>query len=61
MFKGKRALDSSNICDKLYEDGLVQAGVIKDDSPDYVRMVSKESVPNKGVDEVNIFITPVED
>jgi hypothetical protein len=60
MFKGKTALDSSNICVKLYEDGLVGAGIIVDDSPEYVRMVSMESMPNVGKDSVNIFIEEVE-
>jgi len=61
MFKGKRALDSSNICLKLYEDGLVKAGVIDDDSPKYVRMVTSESVPEMKKDSVNIFIDKVPD
>lgn len=54
-----RALDSSNICAKLYEDGLVKAGKIKDDSPKYVRMVSTESMPKQKSDQVDIFITPL--
>lgn len=54
-----RPLDSSNIAAKLYEDGLIKAGIIKDDSPEHVRMVSTESRPKQEKDQVHIFITPL--
>lgn len=40
----KRARDASNVCVKLYEDGLVRAGVIPGDSPRYVRGVCTRSL-----------------
>lgn len=35
-YKRRYHLDCSNICVKLVEDGLVQSGVIPDDSPKYI-------------------------
>lgn len=52
-----RALDCSNtfFCAKLLEDALVQMGVLKDDSPQYVFEVSV--ISQKGErDEVTILI-----
>ena len=40
----RRTIDSDNICAKLYIDGLRHAGILKDDTPRYVRRVTTESV-----------------
>lgn len=39
-----RGMDASNVCYKPLEDGLVKAGVLPDDSPEYVAWVKVESV-----------------
>lgn len=40
----KREIDSSNVTGKLLEDGLVKAGILKDDSPKYVEWMSTRCV-----------------
>lgn len=57
--KSKRRRDSDNICAKLAIDGLKDAGVIADDDPRYVRIVSTQAV-QADRDETLITITPVD-
>lgn len=52
-------MDASNICAKLYEDGLVAAGVLFDDSPQYVAAMTTESYIDKRRPRVEIEITEV--
>lgn len=40
----KSEIDSSNVTGKLLEDGLVKAGILKDDSPKYVQWMSTRCV-----------------
>jgi len=47
--------DSSNICAKLYEDGL-KGVVIFDDNPKYVGIVATESKVSKENPRVEIYI-----
>lgn len=58
LFKLKGRLpDVSNLLVKLIEDGLVKAGVLKGDSPEYVSKISLEV--EKGNDEVAVeILTP---
>lgn len=58
-FKGKRALDTSNIDDKFVLDGLMHAGVLEDDAPAFNPEVVKRSVPNSGKDELHIIVEPL--
>lgn len=51
-FKGAMQ-DCSNLCLKLYEDGLVEAGLLPDDSPECVeevRLISRKSNVNPRVE-----------
>lgn len=40
----KRVIDASNCNAKLLEDGLVKAGILKDDSPKYVDSMTTRCV-----------------
>jgi Holliday junction resolvase RusA-like endonuclease len=42
---------------KMVEDGLVHAGVLPDDTPQYVASITVTSVKDKA-DEVDVTITP---
>lgn len=55
-FKGARAIDTSNIDDKLIIDGLMHAGILTDDDPKNNPIVTKMSVPGSGVDKLMIII-----
>ena len=57
LHKSKRRRDSDNVCAKLVIDGLKVAGVIADDDPRYVCVVSTEAVQSDR-DETQITITP---
>jgi len=54
--KGK-PLDASNLafCAKLVEDGLVQCGIIPDDSPQYVKSVTLVTAKGEDVVEVTLY------
>lgn len=54
----KKPLDASNICDKLYEDGLI-GKVIVDDRPKYVRSMKTVSEIDKLNPRVEIDITGI--
>jgi Holliday junction resolvase RusA-like endonuclease len=56
-FKGKRAIDTSNIDDKIIIDGLMKVGIIKDDTPEYNHTVIKICEPLTGKDELLIRVT----
>lgn len=55
-----KVMDCSNLfwAAKMYEDGLVNAGILKDDSPKYVQSLTLESVPDDR-DYVEIVIEKV--
>ena len=55
-FKGKRRHDISNICEKVFEDGLVEAGVIDDDNLDIVVGIYKYAKNNAKKDKVVLEI-----
>ena len=46
----KKPLDADNICAKIIIDGLVLAGIIKDDTPRYVKAVTL--ISKKGNEEL---------
>lgn len=52
----KRTIDASNVCVKIYEDGLVRAGLLKDDSNQYVDEVTTKVIKDKK-EYIEIFIT----
>ena len=52
----RRSIDASNVCLKIYEDGLVRAGLLKDDSHEYVNEVTC-SVMKDTKDWAEIIIT----
>lgn len=58
MTAGKRTsqIDASNICFKLYEDGLVEAGVLDNDSYKHVVQVTLKSIKGN-IDYIEIEIT----
>lgn len=58
-FKGKRAIDTSNIDDKFILDGLMKAGILPDDSPSFNPMVIKRSIANSGKDELEIILESI--
>lgn len=55
-FKGKRAIDTSNLDDKLILDGLMRSGILKNDTcidnPEVIKRVIAES----GKDELEIVV-----
>lgn len=55
----KRPLDSSNICAKMYEDGLIKAAIIVDDSPEWVRKVTVQSEIDKDNPRVEIKVNEI--
>jgi len=55
-FKGKRRHDISNICEKIYEDGLVMAGIIEDDNLNIVVGIHKFAYNDQKEDKVVIEI-----
>lgn len=57
-FKGKRAIDSTNIDDKFIVDGIMKAGILSDDDPDHNPLVLKHSIPSSGKDELEIIFLP---
>lgn len=60
-FKGSRRHDPDNICEKLYIDGLVHAGIILDDNCSIVRMIGKTATINCPENLVEIEIMEVVD
>jgi len=42
-----RPLDPDNVCAKLYIDGLVKAGVLKDDNRKFIEEVTLQSIKSK--------------
>lgn len=55
-----RLLDSSNVPLKLYEDGLVEAGILPDDSPKYVQSNTRECRKcKKGEERVILIIKEI--
>lgn len=52
--------DSSNIVEKVYEDQLVKQGILKDDNPNYVRRIIKQSTLGES-HEFQITLHHVED
>lgn len=58
-FKGKRAIDTSNIDDKFILDGIMHAGILEDDSPEFNPVITKRSIPSSGKDELEIILEPI--
>ena len=58
FFKSKRRRDSSNICAKLYEDGL-KGRVIEDDDTRFVRKVTTEAIIGADCDRVVIELSEI--
>lgn len=54
-FKDNRRRDVDNICSKIYIDGLVRAGLIKDDSSNYVSSV-KTMIKRNSKNYIKIII-----
>jgi Holliday junction resolvase RusA-like endonuclease len=54
-----RPLDADNICAKLYIDGLVAAGVIRDDDPKHVVSVTTASYVDREWPRLVIWIQPI--
>ena len=56
-----RLADADGISAKAVLDGLVHAGILQDDSPEYVQSVtySQEKIPKSQNEETVITITPV--
>lgn len=52
----RRTIDASNLCLKVYEDGLVRAGLLKDDSHEYVDEVTTKVIKDEK-DWMEIIIT----
>lgn len=48
--------DCSNITTKLYEDGLVRAGLLKNDSPSYVASCTAFSLISKKHPRVELYV-----
>lgn len=59
VFYKNRPHDASNIPEKLYEDGLVAAGLLRDDSPAFVGEVVKRSRVDKARPRVEIEIESI--
>lgn len=55
-YKGKRHVDTSNIDDKIIIDGLMDAGILKDDRAYENPKVVKECYPESGKDKLEIII-----
>lgn len=51
-----RMLDTSNIVWKLYEDGLIETGILKDDSPKYVASSTVFCKPDKEAPRLEIAL-----
>jgi len=58
-FKGKRRHDISNICEKVFEDGLVNARVIEDDNLNIVVGIHKYAKNKAKEDKVVIEIKEI--
>lgn len=58
-YKGKRAVDTSNLDDKFILDGLMGAGVLEDDDPAHNPEVFKTSIASSGKDELVIVVDPL--
>lgn len=55
-YKGKRHVDTSNLDDKIFVDGLMHVGIIKDDDAYHNPEVTKRVIPEAGKDEVEVDI-----
>jgi Holliday junction resolvase RusA-like endonuclease len=58
-YKGNRRHDNSNAFIKIYEDGLVRSGVIKDDSCDIINEISIRSYTGQKEDKILITINEI--
>lgn len=58
--RGQRAIDADNIEAKSWIDGLVDVGILKNDSPKYVRTVSLRTIDTKEETMTVIEIREVE-
>lgn len=58
-YEGKRHVDTSNIDDKMIIDGLMRAGILRDDTAYENPKVIKVCYPESGVDKLDIEITSV--
>lgn len=55
-YKGKRCVDTSNIDDKLFVDGLQNLGILEDDTPYENPEVIKRAYPEAGENKVIIYV-----
>lgn len=59
LYTRGNVMDSDNVPLKLYEDGLIHAGILKDDSPKYVRRIQTMSVPDYGNPRMELIVAPI--
>ncbi|MFO8068448.1 MAG: hypothetical protein R6U02_00390 [Alkalibacterium sp.] len=55
-FKGRRVIDTSNLDDKLAVDGLMKAGILKDDTPFENPEIIKRVYPETGENKLVIMV-----
>lgn len=58
-YKGKRAVDTSNCDDKCIIDGLMDAGILEDDTPEHNPIVTKMAFSETGEDKLVITVNAV--
>ena len=58
-YKGKRAVDTSNIDDKIIVDAIMHMGIISDDTPDKNPVVIKKAYRETGEDKLVVEVKKI--